>query len=110
LPADGKGALRRAAAEARRSAAPADPARLPAPHRRRPPREEPRVGESRQRGLTATAPAATPLPRARQLRAGFAARSRRVTFIGAMRQAAEPATGRTVGRRIIERPRLIKLL
>ena len=27
-----------------------------------------------------------------------------------MRQAGEPATGRTGGRRIIERPRLIKLL
>src|SRR5262249_50828188 len=63
------------------STTPADPARLPPPYGRRPPRREPRVGESRQRGLTANAPAARNPPRARPARlAHFSDRERSVTF------------------------------
>src|SRR3954451_21672631 len=52
LTGNGEGALRRAAAKARRPPPPPDPARVPPLDRTRPAREEPRVGEGRQRGLT----------------------------------------------------------
>ena len=65
LAADGEGALRRAAPEARRAAAAADPRRLPIADGRRPVGAPPGVGASRQRGLTAKRrPRRHPPPRA----------------------------------------------
>src|SRR5262249_27586289 len=118
LPSHGKGALRCPAAEARCHPAAPNPRGVPGPDRRRPARAKPEVGRGRQRGLTANR-ACGPVGWQARSAQKDTRNSRRPRL--SWRRAAGGAQGEQVGeatamdtsrasRRIIERPRLTRLM